>query len=94
MKEIVYWHQFDKPKKIFNPALKIEQESAGEYRSNDTRIKQPYIFGYATLGGDEKIGIKGGVLMQDGSRWESTPLSELDYLKEFNAQLEQYLKSL
>lgn len=107
MGDIIYWKQYDEPRKWFDPIVKKEMESTGQFVCEDERVERAWVtVGMGIFPKDGDLGngrhdnydciICCHLLMKDGERKEFITKSDWDNANEKPSisQAEQYLRNI
>lgn len=98
MGEVIYWKEYDEPKKVVDFLSKKEMEVKGTWVCNDERVDWVAVIGSIRAKDTSKAVIGLEMLMKDGTRYSSSmdasnevPLDEIiykaeKYLEELNKQ--------
>lgn len=105
MGDIIYWNEFDVPKKVVNPITKKEHEVRGEYVCKDERVEKFWFYGCTSQVPNSGVVVRASLLFKKKEneetwhRWESEPVdvfsnpdSPYNEINNLINQAEQYLK--
>lgn len=103
MGNIIYWKQYDEPRKYYDQIFEKDREVTGEYFCTDERVERFWVFGCSSID-PSKTGIQMKstmILKGKEERWESEPIevcldpdNAQETIDNLISQAEQYLQSL
>lgn len=99
MGNVIYWKQYDEPKKVYDPLFRCEREVSGQYECTDERVESFWIIGsMSAKPKDERAYLKGNLYFKNGDRWETpnviySELTSEQITQDLISRAEQYLQS-